>query len=229
MSLRDPRLARGMRTMLALRAERLEAGHRPLGWKVGFGSTEAMAALGTDRPLVGFLTDGTLLEDGAAVAVENWTKPVLELEIAVHLVRDVEDGASWNAVRAAIGGLSAAIELADVDVAPSDPETILSGNIYHRHVVLGRVSRGRSRVDDVSGRLLRDGELVGTTDAPEELTGEIVEVVRLTGERLRTSGERLRAGEVVITGSVLPPLAVFPGETLVGELPPLGSLSVTLR
>jgi 2-keto-4-pentenoate hydratase len=228
-SLRDPRLARGMRTMLALRAQRLEAGERRLGWKVGFGSPAGIEMLGIDRPLIGFLTDRTLLEDGATVAVEGWTKPMLEPEIAVYLGEDVEDGASWDAVRAAIRGLSAAIELADVDVPPSDPETILSGNIYHRHLILGPVSGGRSRAEDVSARVLRDGELVGSTDEPEELTGEIVEVVRLTGEHLRASGEALRAGEIVITGSVLPPLEVFPGETIVAEIPPLGSLSVTLR
>jgi 2-keto-4-pentenoate hydratase len=96
-------------------------------------------------------------------------------------------------------------------------------------VLLGPVDPGRSRADGVSGRLLRNGEPVAASDDPQELTGEIVEVVRLTGELLAASGERLRAGEVVITGSVLPPLRVSAGETIVAELPPLGSLSVTLE
>lgn len=229
MSIADPRIERGMRAMLARRAERLEAGERPLGWKVGYGSAAAIAALGTDRPLVGFLGDGALLGDGATVAIDSWTTPLVEPEIAVHLDADVVEGASWSEVHAAIRGLSAAIELADRDFEPSDPETILAGNIYNRHVLLGLVDIGRSRGDGVSGRLLRDGELVASTDSPEEFTGEIVEVVRLTGELLGASGERLRAGEVVITGSVVPPLAVSPGERIVAELPPLGSLSVTFR
>jgi 2-keto-4-pentenoate hydratase len=218
-----------MKAMLALRAERLDSGERAVGWKLGFGSAAAIEALGTDRPLVGFLTDSVLIEDGATVSVGSWTKPMLEPEIAVHLAADVEDGASWEDVRAAIGGLSAAIELADVEFAPEDPETILAGNIYSRYVLLGPVDTRRSRADGVSGRLLRNGELVAASDDPQELTGEIVEVVRLTGELLAASGERLRAGEVVITGSVLPPLRVSAGETIVAELPPLGSLSVTLE
>jgi 2-keto-4-pentenoate hydratase len=217
-----------MRAMLELRASRLEAGERPLGWKVGFGSAAAIEALGTDRPLIGFLTDGALLDDGATVAIGSWTQPVLEPEIAVHLDADVEEGASWDGVHSAVRGLSAAIELADVDFPPSDPEAILAGNIYNRHVVLGPVDTGRSRGDGVGGRLLRDGEVVAATDTPEELTGEIIEVVRLSGELLAASGERLRAGDVVITGSVVPPLEVTAGETIVAELPPLGSLGVTL-
>jgi 2-keto-4-pentenoate hydratase len=218
-----------MKAMLALRAERLDSGERAVGWKLGFGSAAAIEALGTDRPLVGFLTDAVLIEDGATVSVGSWTKPMLEPEIAVHLAADVEDGASWEDVRAAIGGLSAAIELADVEFAPEDPETILAGNIYSRYVLLGPVDTRRSRADGVSGRLLRNGELVAASDDPQELTGEIVEVVRLTGELLAASGERLRGGNVVITGSVLPPLPVSAGETIVAELPPLGSLSVTLE
>jgi 2-keto-4-pentenoate hydratase len=227
-SVSDPRLKRGMQAMLARRAERLGAGERAIGWKLGFGSAAAVEALGTDRPLVGFLTDGALLDDGATVAVGSWTKPVLEPELAVHLETDVEEGASRTDVHAAIRGLSTAIELVDLDFAPGNPETILAGNIYNRHVLLGPVDTGRPSADGVSARLLRDGELVAATDAPEELNGEITEVLRLTAELLAASGERLRAGELVITGSVVPPLAVSPGETIVAELPPLGSLSVTL-
>jgi 2-keto-4-pentenoate hydratase len=214
----DPRIERGTRAMLALRRARLDAGERPIGWKVGFGAPASLDLLGTDRPLVGFLTDRGLLDDGATVAIGDWTTPMLEPEIAVHIADDA----------GSIGGLSAAIELADVDVPPADPEAILAGNIYHRHVLLGPVSAGRADGAGVSARLLRDGEVVAATDDPAALTGEITEVVRLTAELLAACGERLRAGEVVITGSAVPPLRVAPGERVTAELPPLGALSVVL-
>jgi 2-keto-4-pentenoate hydratase len=217
-------IERGMRAMLALRRERLAAGERAIGWKVGFGSPAGMEQLGIDRPLVGFLTDRGLLPDGAAVAIGGWRAPMLEPEIAVHLARDVEDDAG-----AAIGGLSAAIELADLDPPPSDPEAILAGNIYHRHVMLGPVDRARTRAEGVAVRILAGDEEVAATDQPEALTGDIVEVVRLTAEQLAASGERLRAGDVVITGSTVPPLAVSPGQRVTAELPPLGALTVFLR
>ena len=160
--------------------------------------------------------------------VGEWTAPVIEPEIAVHLARDVGPGASWDEVRAAIRGLSAAIELADVDTPPADPEAILAGNIFHRHVILGPVVEGRSQAAGVTGRLLRDGEEVAATDAPETLTGELIEVVRLTAELLEAAGERLRAGDVVITGSVVAPLAVAGGQRLRAELAGLGALTVAL-
>ena len=41
----DPRIARGMWAQLALRAKRIAAGDKPLGWKVGFGAPAAMKKL----------------------------------------------------------------------------------------------------------------------------------------------------------------------------------------
>ena len=222
------RITRGTAAMLALRRARIEDGARPLGWKVGFGSPAAFELLGTDRPLVGFLTDRSLLDDGATVPVGGWTTPMLEPEIAVHLAHDVEGDATHDDVRAAIGGLSAAIELADVDVTPADPEPILAGNIYHRHVLLGPVDEGRTTAEGIRGRVLRDGEEIAATDTPEAATGQLAEVVRLTAELLAASGERLRAGDVVITGSIVAPVKVAPGESVTAEIDPLGSLTVLI-
>jgi 2-keto-4-pentenoate hydratase len=204
----DPRIERGTRAMLALRAERLAAGERRLGWKVGFGAPAAMQRLGTDRPLVGFLTDAGLVPDGATVAIGDWTAPMLEAEIAVVVGE----------------GLAPAIELADVHPPPEDPEPILAGNIFHRRVLLGPVSPP----GDVVARLLCDGELAESTDTPAALTGELDEVVRLTAELLEAHGERLVPGDVVITGSIFPARPVAPGQRYEAQLPPLGSVSVTL-
>ena len=224
----DERIAAGMRLQLAARAERLRAGERPLGWKVGFGSPAAGERLGIDRPLVGFLLESNLLPDGAEVPVTGWAAPALEPEIAVHLARDVEPDASQDAVRDALAGLSAAIELADVDPPPTDVREILAGNIYHRHVLLGPVREGHAGTEGITARLRLDGEQVAATDDVTTLTGELVEVVRLTAELLGACGERLRAGEVVITGSVLPPLPVSAGQRVEVDLGPLGGLSVAL-
>jgi 2-keto-4-pentenoate hydratase len=208
---------RGMRAMLELRAARLAEGDRHLGWKVGFGAPAAMERLGIERPLAGFLTHGGLLPDGARVRIGGWTTPMLEPEIAVHFGEDL-----------AIAGLSAAIELADVHPPPEDPETVLAGNIFHRHVLLGPVDAGRRDAGGITARLVRDGEEVARTDAPEELIGPLADVIAATAETLEAAGERLRPGDVVITGTVLPPLAVAPGQTVRAELGPLGGLTVEL-
>jgi 2-keto-4-pentenoate hydratase len=221
----DDRVATGMREQLARRDER---GGRQIGWKVGFGAPAAKEMLKIERPLVGFLMEAGVVADGAEVPVGSWTKPMLEAEIAVHLARDVPGDATWEQVRDAIGGLSAAIELADLDPPPEDVRAILAGNIFHRHVVLGPVDRERSTGEGIGARVLIDGEEVAATDDPAALTGELVEVVRLTAQTLAECGERLRAGEVVITGSALPPQPVAAGQRVEVELGPLGGLSLRL-
>jgi 2-keto-4-pentenoate hydratase len=224
----DDRIRGGMREQLAARDVRVRAGERQIGWKVGFGAPAGLTALRIERPLVGFLMQAGLLDDGSTVPVGSWTRPALEPEIAVHLERDVAPDATRQQTRDAIGGLSAAIELADVDLPFEDPHAILAGNIFHRHVVLGPVDRTRSSGEDVTAEVRVDGEVVASTDDPAALTGELVEVVRLTAELLGACGERLSAGEVVITGSVLPPLTVASGQHVEVALPPLGELSVRL-
>jgi 2-keto-4-pentenoate hydratase len=224
----DDRIRAGMREQLAVRDERVAAGERQIGWKVGFGAPAAKTALEIDRPLVGYLMEAGRLADGAEVPIGGWTKPMLEAEIAVLMARDVAGDASWADVRAAIGGLAAAIELADVDVPPTDVRAILAGNIFHRHVLFGPVDPSRSTGEGIGARVLIDGAEIAATDDPAALTGELVEVVRLTAESLAACGERLRAGEVVITGSALPPQPVAAGQSVVAELGPLGALSLTL-
>jgi len=224
----DHRIAAGMSDQLAVRDERVRGGDRQIGWKVGFGAPAAAAALGIDRPLVGFLLESGLLAAGAEVPIGSWTTPRLEPEIAVHMAGDVPGSASWDEVRAAIGGLSAAIELVDVHPQSEDVQEILAANIYHRHLLLGPVDAERSTGEGIGCRVLIDGEEVAATDNPSALTGELVEVVRLTAELLDACGERLRTGELVITGSVTPPQSLAPGQQADAQLGPLGSLALGL-
>ncbi len=204
----------GRERQLALRAERLARGERPLGWKVGFGSPAALARLGLERPLIGFLTDAGLLADGAHCSLAGWVNPMLEAEIAAYLDAD-----------GVIAGLAAAIELADLQPSLDDVEEILAGNVFHRHVVLGPVDHGRHTAEGVTCRVLRNGAEVAATDDPEALTGTLAEVVRAVRE---TVGEELRPGDIVITGAVVPPLPVAAGDSIIVELPPLGTLRLDM-
>jgi 2-keto-4-pentenoate hydratase len=224
----DARVATGMRALLAARDERVRAGERQIGWKLAFGAPDAAERLGIDRPLVGILMDAGVLEDGATVPVGAWTSPVLEVEIAAHLRRDVAPDASWDEARDAIGGLAAAIELVDIDGPRDDIPAVLAANIFHRHVVLGAVRGGHATADGVTASVRLDGEEVVATDDPTALTGELVEMLRLTAEQLGACGERLSAGDVVIAGAVVTPQPVVPGRRIEARVDPLGTLSLAL-
>jgi hypothetical protein len=116
--------------------------------------------------------------------------------------------------------------IADVHPPPADVARILAGNIFHRHVVLGDFDSTRRDATGVTGRVLRNGLEIAATAEPAALTGDLVEVVRSTAGVLAACGEALRASEVVITGAVVPPIRVAPGERFRFELPPLGALEL---
>ena len=224
----DPRLVAGTQAMLALRADQLAAGATHLGWKLGFGSASAKATLQLDRPLVGFLTTERRLDGPHATAsLDGWSRPVLEAEIAVHLAADIEPGAGPDDVRRAIAGLAPAIELADLHTPPTDVEAILGGNIYHRHVIIGPVSELHG-VEGLTATVRRGSDTIATADDLEELTGRLTETLALTTETLAicsSGADWLRAGDVVITGSVVPPIDIAPGQRLSAQfsgLPPVG-------
>ena len=225
---KDPRVARGMKTQLERRRERIAAGEKPLGWKVGFGAPAAMEKLGITAPLVGFLTDRALIASGATLFVTGWTKPAAEPEIAVHLGRDLPGGADRDTAIAAIAGLGPAIEIADLDHPPDDVERILAGNIYQRNVILAAqdVCRAGCVLDGLVGRVFRNGTEVANTSDPQAMTGELIDIVRHVADLLAAFGERLRAGQIIITGSIVPPLWVEAGEEVVFQLDPIGTISI---
>jgi 2-keto-4-pentenoate hydratase len=221
----DPRVRRGMRAQLAARRRRLEAGERSLGWKVGFWSAEAKAGLHIDAPLVGFLADGALLPESASVSISGWSAPVLEPEIAAHMGSDLPAGAGATAAGRAIGSLGPAFELADVDPPPREVEAILAGNIFQRHVLLGPTDSNVS-TQALRGRLTGPGGAERTVEDPLALTEDPLDVVRHVADLLGEFGEALRAGEIVISGSIVPPIPVAPGDAVSYALDPVGEVSI---
>lgn len=225
----DPRVVRGMRAQLDLRRKRLDGGDAALGWKVGFGAPAMLERLDISGPLVGFLTRNARVRPGGSVSFAGWSKPVAEPEMAVHIGRDVPAGADRDTAKAAIAGISPAIELVDLDTPPEDAERILSGNIYQRRVVLSAAgpARAGARSDGLTCRIIRRGAQSARTTDPQGNTGEWVDIVRHVADVLAAFGEKLRAGEIIITGSVVPPLTIEPGEdTIAFEVDPIGGVSV---
>jgi 2-keto-4-pentenoate hydratase len=225
----DPRIIRGMKINLETRRQRLASGDRPLGWKVGFGAPAMLKQLATSGPLLGFLTENARRPPGAKLSFAGWTKPVAEPEVAVHIGQDVAAGADRSTAAAAIAGISPVFEIVDLHTPPQDPEAILAGNIYQRHVVLdsARPARSGGTSDRLTCRIMRRGVEAARTTDPQANTGQWVDIVRHVADVLAAFGERLRAGEIVITGSVVAPLIIEPDESeLAFALDPIGAVSL---
>jgi 2-keto-4-pentenoate hydratase len=213
----DERITEGMKHQLADLRRKLDRDERPLGYKLGFGTEQAMKNLGTDAPLVGHLVTANRLESGAVVDISNWGNPKLEPEI---VARAGEQGE--------ITAIGAAIELVDLDTSISDPQAILEANIFQRHVLLGPVSEG---ADPAEAKLtvLVDGEEVAAADDVTAATGDLDGLVQHVAKTLKAAGGELQRGDMVICGSIVPALDIAPGATVEVRLPPLGSLVVNFE
>jgi 2-keto-4-pentenoate hydratase len=212
----DDSVRAGMDRLLARRAEVLGAGARSLGWKLAFGTEAAMAALGLNGPVVGFLTDATEIVSGGEVKVAEWTAPKIEPEIAIYLGPGGEGAA----------GIGAAIELADADRPPADTEEVLAGDIYHRAVLLGTpVPRPPG---PIKVAVERDGERVASTENAEAIVGRLETLAAYVPEYLSHFGIATSEGEVIISGSTVPLMDIAAGEVWTSGVEAVGSLEVRI-
>jgi len=235
-ALRDTRIAAGMAAQRSL-LERMSAdGAKVIGFKAGFGSAGALELLRIDAPLIGFLTDRTLLAAGPAAAagagatadLTGWHQPVAEAEVAVLLGRDLPADVGAETALRAVSAVAPAIELADLDLAPSDEVVadILGGDIYHRHVLLGEQRATpagwpgpelRATVTHRSGAVGEDPEVFEVVDV-ETVPGSTAAVLVACARMAAALGRGLRRGDVVILGSVIPPVRIAPGASFRMEL-----------
>lgn len=221
----DDRVRRGMDAMWALRCEQIAAGDKHIGWKIAFGPKAVQEKLDITAPLVGFLTESRVLQSGGTANLAGWGKPIAEPEIAVHMACDLGVGADIAAASAAIGKLGPAFELIDSPTPPSDPEAVLKGNIAHRHVVLGPT--GMAALEQMMGRLYRDDTELASAKDVMAAPGDPRTLIAYVADYLAAFGERLRAGDLVICGSVTAPVPVDASDKAMRfVLDPIGDVSV---
>lgn len=228
-TLRDPRIAEGMRAQMELRARLLDQGAKQIGWKVGLGAPAMQAKCGLTAPIVGFLLDRAQLPSGANVSLTGWQKPVAEAEIAAYIGRDLPAGASRDEVRHAVVALGPAIELADADGPMDDVQATLAGDIFQRHVVVGPrdPTRSGARLDGLKGRVTRSGRDIPVPADLEANIGDVINIVRHVADVAGAVGGGLRAGQFIICGSLTAPMFLETGERSVDfELAPIGGVSV---
>lgn len=221
-------ITNGLKAQFAVRADRLQRGDTALGWKLGFGAPAAMEKLGIDKPLLGFLCGSALVPVGGSVALQTYTKAVAEPEIAVYMATDLGPNAGESATRAAIAGIGPAIELADLSFPPDNIERILAGNIFQRGLVLGPVDYDRSgaNLDGLVAHLCKDGKEIAATTDMQANTGTIIDIVAGVADCLAGFDLALRAGDVVIVGSIVPPVIIEEPCVVSFRLDPFAAIAV---
>jgi 2-keto-4-pentenoate hydratase len=191
-----------------------------VGWKV--------IELPTGQVIFAPLLAGGLVPAGGTWQVTGPEPAGIELEIAFRMARDVGDDTSAESTLASIGSAHVVFELCQSRNAGPDtlPRHVgLADCILNTGIVLGpRFDGWRERdLKGVAGRLKVDGKL--------HVEGKSVDPRRamsVLAPALAARGKALKAGHVVITGSLIGMNWLTGRHDLVGEIDGCGSVAMTV-
>jgi 2-keto-4-pentenoate hydratase len=197
------------RYVALLRAENGEA----VGYKVGLTSAAMQTFCGIDHPIAGVVLAGRVHHSGAAVRRADFGRLGLEFEIAVRIKSDVPvSAAPVTAAMMAphIGGVCAAIELVDdrsADYGNLDVLSLLSDNSWNAGIVLSEFATSWPDLEPIVGRATKDGVAIGEGHG-RDILGHPFNSAAWLATQLHSRGASLKAGQIVMTGSVMK--TVFP-------------------
>ncbi|TPG84558.1 2-keto-4-pentenoate hydratase [Pseudomonas mandelii] len=201
----------------ALQREALDhrqaAGERLSGWKIAFAGSAAQKRLGLDEPVYGGLMDTMIVEPGTAVAFSRLIQPKLEIELAFVLGRALAPGDYRDEdILAAIGDVAPAFEIADCRWQGWDfgVGAFLADNAAAGLYYLGsRIPFDPVHHVSVAYRLECDGARCGSGDTRDREDSPLANLCWLI-RRLLADGQRVEAGQVVLSGALLPPMNIQP-------------------
>jgi len=184
-----------------------------VGYKVGLTSATMQAFCRIDHPIAGAVLASRLFESGARVRRSNFGRLGLEFEIAVRIKSDVPvTGVPWTTKTIAphIDGVCAAIELVDdrgADYASLDVLSLVADNSWNAGIVLSEFAAAWPDLESVPGRATKDGIAIGEGHG-RDILGHPFNSVAWLAAQFASRGVGLKAGQVVMTGSVMK--TVFP-------------------
>ena len=211
---------------------RRQEGERVVGKKIGVTSAAVQRMLGVDQPDFGYLTDVMEVPTGGVVPLRGrMVQPRAEAEIAFVLKRDLEGpGVTAAQVIQATDFVMPCLEIVDSRIRDWQIkiQDTVADNASCGCFVLGQKAVSPRDVDLATcGVVMRlNGAVVSTGAGAAALGSSPVACIVWLANRLGTLGTALRAGEVVLSGSLVPLQPVRSGDSVAAEVGGIGRVSV---
>ena len=212
-----------------LRDALLGRGERVAGWKAGFTSKAGQESWQVTEPVCAFLLASGVLASGAEIPAARFVKPGVEAEVAFVMKYDLA-GPGVTAPRAlqAVEGAVPALELIDFRHSGKAVGTdVVADGVYAKAIVLGGAVTPLAGIDlALEGLLYEQSGTVVATNTAYEVMGNPLNSLAWIANHLGSRGLGLRAGDVVMSGSVSKILSARAGDTVRATFTRLGSVSV---
>jgi 2-oxopent-4-enoate/cis-2-oxohex-4-enoate hydratase len=211
---------------------RLSDGERVVGKKIGVTSEAVQRMLDVHQPDFGFLTDAMMFESGAEIQIgSTLIQPRAEGEIAFVLARDLAGpGLTEADVLAATRCVVPCFEIVDSRIRDWKIriEDTVADNASSGVFILGRETADPRAVDLVACRIAieKNGAPLSEGVGAAAL-GSPAYCVAWLANTLARFGVPLRAGEIVLSGSLVPLEPVRAGDRMQLSLEGVGTASVT--
>jgi 2-keto-4-pentenoate hydratase len=203
-------------------------GERVIGWKVGFTSPILQESFGVSEPVLGFMLGSGVFGSGDAVPTSRFAGLALEVEIAFLLKADLPGpGVSAASALLAVEGAMPSFELIDFRHSgkPRGTDAIADG-VYTNAIVLGRPLSPVGGLDlALEGVVLEQNGQIVATNTAAEVMGNPLQSLAWLANSLARLGRGLRAGDLVLTGSISKVLRPKAGESVRATFTRLGSVS----
>ncbi len=205
-------------------------GEKIVGKKIGVTSAPVQEMLGVFQPDFGFLTDAMHYADGAEIPIaENMIQPRAEGEIAFRLKRDlVGPGVTEQDVLDATESIMPCFEIVDSRIHDWNIkiQDTVADNASCGVFTLGSHEIDPRDVDltSLKMKVYKNGEL-HSEGISSAVQGNPLTAVAWLANTLGEFGIEFKAGEVILSGSLVPLIPVVAGDKMHLELDGVGTAS----
>lgn len=216
--------------------KRLAARGRPAhGWKIALTAETMQQMVGIDRAVGGVIAAERILHSPAELTAAGYGRVCIECEVALRLGRDLAPGGapfSEADIAGAVDACAAAFEIADdrnADYSALDALSLIADNAWNAGMVLGEVGPPRDAADLAAATAVLeiDGEEVGRGVGADAM-GHPLNGLRFLADELTGLGDTLKAGNWVLTGTVIRTQFPAVGQTLVYRHSLLGEVRASV-
>ncbi len=211
-------------------ARRLDKGEKIVGKKIGVTSAAVMNLLGVRQPDFGYMLDGMIYNEGESIPIGTLIQPKAEGEIAFMMKKDLSGpGVTAADVLAATEGVMACFEIVDSRIRDwkIKIQDTVADNASCGVFVLGDRLVDPREVDLATcGMVLEKNGDIACTGAGAATLGNPVNAMVWLANTLGRLGIPLKAGEVVLSGSLGPMIPVQAGDSLRVTIGGIGGCSV---
>ncbi len=180
------------------------------GYKIGLTALKLQEMMKIEEPTEGEVLSTRVHNSPFTIKLADYGRLGIESEICVVLGEDLRAECSRSDVAASLSAIHAAYELIDdraADYGVMNAISLIADNSWNEAVVLGEPGGAALDLSARKGTLTCNGTQIGEGSTRNAIGHTLDMVVWLAGH-LGKRGKYLKAGQLVMTGSLMPP--VFP-------------------